>query len=224
MTLSINIEFITLTHQNKKLFPYLVTMKDKKFDLNENQVIDILKLRQVIRHEDVNVSECFNPDYVHLSKNPREISKLKASIGQTGLLQPIVLAKTQFTETNKLFNWEIISGTKRHFVCKELNLKSIFSMKIDKIFSKEDIEKLKLYESYLNYKIPASLITPKVVWLSTGVQEVYISQRSENFNKDVKVCSEITGIPRVLVSQAIKYAIDSKMIGQYKNSSPIEKI
>ena len=157
-------------------------MKDKKFDLNENQVIDILKLRQVIRHEDVNVSECFNPDYVHLSKNPREISKLKASIGQTGLLQPIVLAKTQFTETNKLFNWEIISGTKRHFVCKELNLKSIFSMKIDKIFSKEDIEKLKLYESYLNYKIPASLITPKVVWLSTGVQEVYISQRSENFN------------------------------------------
>ena len=81
-------------------------MKDKKFDLNENQVIDILKLRQVIKHEDVNVSECFNPDYVHLSKNPREISKLKASIGQTGLLQPIVLAKTQFTEANKLFNWE----------------------------------------------------------------------------------------------------------------------
>lgn len=199
-------------------------MKDKKFDLNENQVIDILKLRQVIRHEDVNVSECFNPDYVHLSKNPREISKLKASIGQTELLQPIVLAKTQFTETNELFNWEIISGTKRHFVCKELDIKTIFSVKIDKILSRDDVKKVKLYESSLSSTIPSNLITPKVLWLSTGIQEVYISQRSDNFIKDVKVCAEITGIPVALVRQAIRYAIDLKIVEQYKNSSPIEKI
>ena len=199
-------------------------MKDKKFDLNEKQVIDILKLRQVIRHEDVSVSECFNPDYVHLSKNPREISKLKASIGQTGLLQPIVLAKTQFTETNKLFNWEIISGTKRHFVCKELDIKTIFSVKIDKILSRDYVKKVKLYESSLSSTIPSNLITPKVLWLSTGIQEVYISQRSDNFIKDVKVCSEVTGIPVALVRQAIRYAIDLKIVEQYKNSSPIEKI
>lgn len=199
-------------------------MKDKKFDLNENQVIDIFKLRQVIRHEDANVSECFNPDYVHLSKNPREISKLKASIGQTGLLQPIVLAKTRFTEANKLFNWEIISGTKRHFVCKELDMKTIFSMKIDKVLSRDDVKKVKSYESSLNYMIPSNLITPKVWWLSTGIQEVYISQRSDNFIKDATICAEITGIPVALVKEAIRYAIDSKIVEQYKNSSPIEKI
>lgn len=199
-------------------------MKDKKFDLNENQVIDIFKLRQVIRHEDVNVSECFNPDYVHLSKNPREISKLKASIVQTGLLQPIVLAKTQFTEANKLFNWEIISGTKRHFVCKELDMKTIFSIKIDKVLSRDEVKKVKSYESSLNYMIPSNLITPKVWWLSTGIQEVYISQRSDNFIKDATICAEITGIPIALVKEAIRYAIDSKIVEQYKNSSPIEKI
>ena len=199
-------------------------MKRKEFDLNENQVIDIFKLRQKIRYEDVNTSECFNPDFVNLSKNSEETSELKASVNQIGLLQPIILAKTDFTENHKLFNWEIISGMKRHFVCKELNLKTIFSMKVDTILSRNDIKKLKLYESYINYKIPSDLITPKVFWLSTGIQEVYISQRSDNFIKDAKICSEITGIPLSLVKQAIRYAIDSKIVEKYTNSSPIENI
>ena len=198
-------------------------MKRKEFDLNENQVIDIFKLRQKIRYEDVNTSECFNPDFENLSKNSEETNELKASVNQIGLLQPIILAKTDFTENHNLFNWEIISGTKRHFVCKELNLKTIFSMKVDTILSRNDIKKLKLYESYINYKIPSDLITPKVVWLSTGIQEVYKSQRSDNFTKDAKICSEITGIPLSLVKKAIRYAIDSKIVEKYKNSSPIEK-
>lgn len=199
-------------------------MKRKEFDLNENQVIDIFKLRQKIRYEDVNTSECFNPDFENLSKNSEETSELKASVNQIGLLQPIILAKTEFTENHKLFNWEIISGMKRHFVCKELNIKTIFSMKVDTILSGNDIKKLKLYESYINYIIPSDLITPKVVWLSTGIQEVYISQRSDNFTKDAKICSEITGIPLSLVIEAISYAIDSKIVEKYTNSSPIEKI
>ena len=197
-------------------------MKRKEFDLNENQVIDIFKLRQKIRYEDVNTSECFNPDFENLSKNSEETNELKASVNQIGLLQPIILAKTDFTENHNLFNWEIISGTKRHFVCKELNLKTIFSMKVDTILSRNDIKKLKLYESYINYKIPSDLITPKVVWFSIG--KVYESQRSDNFSKDAKICSEITGIPLSLVIQAIKYAIDSKIVEKYTNSSPIEKI
>ena len=199
-------------------------MKRKELDLNENQVIDIFKLRQKIRYEDVNISECFNPDFENLSKNSEETNELKASVNQIGLIQPIILAKTEFTENHKLFNWEIISGAKRHFVCKELNIKTIFSMKVDTVLSRNDIKKLKLYESYINYKIPSDLITPKVVWLSTGIQEVYKSHRSENLTKDAKICSEITGIPLSLVIQAIKYAIDSKIVEKYTNSSPIEKI
>lgn len=199
-------------------------MKAKEFDLNENQVIDIFNFRKVMRHENVSVSECFNPDLENLSKNSEETNELKASISQLGILQPIILAKTEFTENHKLFNWEIISGTKRHFVCRELNIKNIFSIKIDKIISKDEIKKLKLYESYINYKIPSDLITPKVLWLSTGIQEVYISQRSDNLTKDAKICSELTGIPFSLVKQTIKYAIDSKIVEKYKNSSPIEKI
>ena len=97
-------------------------------------------------------------------------------------------------------------------------------MKVDTILSGNDIKKLKLYESYINYIIPSDLITPKVVWLSTGIQEVYISQRSDNFIKDAKICSEITGIPLSLVIQAISYAIDSKIVEKYTNSSPIENI
>ena len=196
-------------------------MKSKEFDLSENHVIDIYKLRNKIRYEEVDISECFNPDFAILSKNSEETNELKASIEQSGLLQPIIVAKTKFTENHKLFNWEIISGTKKHFVCKELNLKTISSMKVDTILSRNDIKKLKLYESYINYKIPSDLITPRVVWLSTGIQEAYLSQRSDNFTKDAKTCSAITGVPLPLVRQAIKYAIDSKIVKNYKNSSPI---
>ena len=110
---------------------------------------------------------------------------------------------------------------KRHFVCKELNLKTIFSMKVDTILSRNDIKKLKLYESYINYKIPSDLITPKVVWFSIG--KVYESQRSDNFSKDAKMFGNYRHtLP--LVRQAIKYAIDSKIVEKYTNSSPIEKI
>ena len=49
-------------------------MKRKEFDLNENQVIDIFK-RQEIRYEDVNTSECFNPDFENLSKNSEDTNE-----------------------------------------------------------------------------------------------------------------------------------------------------
>ena len=95
-------------------------MKRKELDLNENQVIDIFKLRQKIRYEDVNTSECFNPDFENLSKNSEDTNELKASVNQIGLIQPIILAKTEFTENHKLFNWEIIQVQRDTLYVKSL--------------------------------------------------------------------------------------------------------
>ena len=100
-------------------------MKRKEFDLNENQVRDIFKLRQEIRYEDVNTSECFNPDFENLSKNSEDTNELKASVNQIGLLQPIIWQKLNSIENHKLFNWRLSQVWRIHFV-KELNIKTIF--------------------------------------------------------------------------------------------------
>lgn len=129
-----------------------------------------------------------------------KLDELEAGIKAQGLLQPIGVARSQITEDNDDFEWEVLWGQRRVQVFKRLGIKEIPAMVLNKVLSKEQGMTYALMENIARREMSRSDIFDaiKLIWIQFG---------------DEKRCADETGIPLPLVRDALKSQIIDRLRG-----------
>jgi len=129
-----------------------------------------------------------------------KLDELEAGIKAQGLLQPIGVAKSQITEDNDDFEWEVLWGQRRVQVFKRLGKKEIPAMILNKVLTKEEGMTYALMENIARREMSRSDIFDaiKLIWIQFG---------------DEKKCADETGIPLPLVRDALKSQIIDRLKG-----------
>jgi len=171
-------------------------MVNKKLTKFERETM--AKYKGKWKFKEVLVSECTNHTFQVRKKNfAVGIEELKENIQVNGLLQPIGLAKSEHTEGSDIYTYDIVWGQRRHYAMDSLGEETIIAMVLDEVLSDVEGKALSVAENIIRNDMQL-----KDTW--NAVKQIWIEFGTGNMTEDVKITSELTGIPRFLIRDAVQ--------------------